>query len=349
MRKLFLSISLLAMAVAFGSCNKDSQVTPLKWDNGIPTEGVYAPEVQIAQLNIGANDVQQWQWDGTTLKRIVLTGETVGIIDFAYAGGLLSQVTENIGNGKTTRFTYNNGQLSHIAVNIDGEREADMQVRHDQYGRTTGADIRFSGSYLLSLLRQYRNGNPDMAANEMAEWSVLGTLAEWLEHLGILDESLDNKIDHNFSLTYNWNNYNVMSEVLDGSVRLELDAQHVVDDLSLLPENIRMAIYTYLSEHNKLPVRVSFSNIATYTFDSMNNPYYGYQGNGLSVRNLSRNNILGSQANGEMTVELLIGDWSFTLYRKPINKSVDRSYHYNWKDYPIQMTGNGLTVITYNN
>lgn len=327
MKKSFLPVVATALLLFVGACQRESLVIPIVEEDETLKDELYTPDVLIDHVAKGVADKEQWTWDGKTLRSIALTGNTEGKTTFLYADNRVSKVVTSTDKVRILRYTYADGKMNRYNVDVDGEQEASVTVTRNAEGRIGGADICFSGRYVLDLLNRYRNGDDALvtAPNPMEKPSTTP----------------------NFKLTYNWYDGNVASEVMNGEVRLEIDPQRVTDDLSFLPENLRMMVNLYLESHNKLPVKVGFSNVVTYTYDENKNPYHGYLGDGLTARNLSKNNILTSTSTGNIRVTFLIGSREITLFNRDINDKVELTYLYNEAGYPVQISGNSLTVLTY--
>ena len=302
--------------------------------------------VYIDHVAKGVTDEEQWTWKGNTLESIALTGNTQGEIAFTYADNRVSMVT-NTGSQRVLRYSYAGGTMSHYSVDVDGEQEASVSVTRNSEGRISGADIYFSGRYVMDMTSRFRNGDDALITARPAYRQAMEQLSSTMEWMGVSDNDVDSKLDHNFKLVFNWYDGNVASEVMDGAVRLEIDPQRVADNLSLLPEAVQALVYSYLSSHNKLPAKIAFSNVVTYTFDEKENPYHGYQGDGLTALNLSKNNILTANTDGNIRVSLLVFGREITLSDRNVSDKAERTYLYNEKGYPVQIAGDGLTVLTY--
>lgn len=347
MKKSFLPVVATALLLFVGACQRESLVIPIVEEDETLKDELYTPDVLIDHVAIGVADMEQWTWDGKTLRSIALTGSTEGKTTFLYADNRVSKVVTSTDKVRILHYTYANGKMNRYNVDVDGEQEASVTVTRNGEGRIGGADINFSGRYVLDLVDRYRNGDDALVTARPAYRPAMEQLSTTMEWMGVSDADVDSKLDHNFKLTLNWYNGNVASEVMNGEVRLEIDPQRVAEDLTFLPDNLRLLVYTYLVSHNKLPVKVGFSNVATYTFDEEKNPYHGYQGDGLTARNLSKNNILTATTNGNIRVSLLISGREITLSNRDINDKVELTYLYNEAGYPVQISGNSLTVLTY--
>lgn len=346
MKRLFLPVAAALMMLA-GACSTDSFVLPIVEEDETLKDELYAPDVLIDQVAMGVADKEQWIWDGNSLQRIDMTGDREGTVTFKYNDeGRVRKVTNTTNGERVINYTYADGKMHRYTVTVDGDQQASVSVTRNGEGRIGGADITFSGRYVLDMIERFRNGDNSLITARPAWQPALQQLANTLEEMGVVGESLD-KDNQNFHLTLNWYNGNVASEVLSGTVQLEIDPQRVVEDLTLLPDELRSMVYLYLSTHNQLPVKVSFSNVVTYTFDDNKNPYHGYLGDGITARNLSKNNILTARTNGNSRVTLTLFGRDITLSNRQVEKEVSLTYLYNNEGYPVQIAGDGLTVISY--
>lgn len=325
-----MAAALLMLAAA---CSTDSFVLPIVEEDETLKDELYAPDVLIDQVALGVADKEQWYWDGKSLQRIDMTGDREGAVSFKYDDNdRVRKVTNTTDGERVINYTYADGKMHRYTVTVDGDQQASVSVTRNGEGRIGGADITFSGRYVLDMLERFRNGDNSLIAGFPAGSDLQQPAA---------------KDNQNFHLTFNWYDGNVASEVLSGTVQLEIDPQRVVEDLTLLPDELRAMVYLYLSTHNQLPVKVSFSNVVTYTFDDNKNPYHGYLGDGLTARNLSKNNILTARTNGNSRVTLTLFGRDITLSTRQVEKEVSLTYLYNNEGYPVQIAGDGLTVITY--
>ena len=321
---------------------------PLYDEDETLKDELYTPEVRIDRVEKGIDRVEQWQWEEKRLTGIALTGETEGSVAFQYSDDRVEKVTTCTGEGeRVLYYTYADGKVKRYTVTVDGNQEGSVAINRNGEGRIGGADIYFSGRYVLGLVDRFRNGEGTLVAARPAYRPAMEQMASTLEGMNFSEEETDPKGEENFRLVFNWYEGNVASEVMSGAVRLEIDPEGIVEDLTLLPESIRQMVYVYLLSHNELPVKLTFSNIVTYTYDQMENPYHGYLGDGLAAQNLSKNNILTARANVNIRVDLILFGREITLINRQVEQDVERDYLYNARNYPVQIAGDGLTVITY--
>lgn len=347
MKKLFLPFAAVMLLLA-GACSHDSFVIPIVEEDETLKDELYNPDVLIDRVATGVSDEALWHWDGKSLQSIDLKGTREGAVSFKYDNdGRVRKVVASTDKDRVINYTYLDGKLKQYVVDVDGDQQAYLAVTRNGEGRIGGADINFSGRYVLDMLERFRNGDNALMMAHPAWMPAFEHFATTLQGMGAGEESFATKDDQNFRLTLNWYKGNVASEVLDGSVRLEIDPQRVMEDLALLPDELRALVYSFLSSHSKLPVKVSFSNIVTYTYDENKNPYHGYLGDGLAARNLSKNNILTARTNGNSRVDLIIFGRDITISNRQVEKNVELTYLYNEKGYPVQIAGDGLSVITY--
>jgi len=333
MKRLFLPVAAALLMLA-AACSTDSFVLPIVEEDETLKDELYAPDVLIDQVALGVADKEQWHWDGKSLQRIDMTGDRQGTVSFKYDdNGRVRKVTNTTDGERVINYTYADGKMRRYTVTVDGDQQASVLVTRNGEGRIGGADITFSGRYVLDMIERFRNGDNSLIAALPAGQPA--------------PEQPTAKDNQNFHLTLNWHDGNVASEVLSGIVQLEIDPQRVVEDLTLLPDELRAMVYLYLSTHNQLPVKISFNNIVTYTFDDNKNPYHGYLGDGITARNLSKNNILTARTNGNSRVMLTLFGRDITLSNRQVEKEVSLTYLYNNQGYPVQIAGDGLTVITY--
>lgn len=331
------------MLMSLVSCREDSYVIPLTKDNDVMNDEMYSPEVKIDQVKNGTVDVAQWVWNGDRLTDIRLSGNTEGTVKFSYAGDRVKEVVTTTDEQRRLVYTYSNNMLKRYSIFIDGDQKGTALVTRNSEDRISGANITFSGQYVIDMMQRFRNGDNTL----ISKYAMPQEFATLLDGMGATLDETASKETHNFKLVFNWYKGNVASEVLNGSVRLEIDPQRVVEDLSLLSAEMRMMVYSYLSSHNQLPVKVSFTDIATYTYDEMHNPYHGYLGDGLTAKCLSKNNILTATTKANMRIDILIGSLEIPLMNRNVNQESAYTYLYNDGGFPVHIAGDGLTVIDY--
>lgn len=347
MKKLFgLTLIVAAMALMC-SCNKE---------NGNLGEGLFQPAHKVTKIAQGGTTTQTWNW-GTSKLASINDAENGIEYTFAYGGDLLSNVTMRYADGQPTEniyYTYQGSLLSGIEIVEGSHTLMTMTVMHNADDHISSMNIDLSDYYLVQLARQMMGFGKkhksamdqvlsEATAHAIGEMTVMAVRGKQ----GQEKYTIANK---HFDLTYVWEKDNIVKETLQGNVAASATIADVADAFDF---GSLSSIINQMVGDEEWPLDATVNSVTTYTYDEKSNPFQYCWNDGVSAKNLSKNNVLSSTttgaADGTITITVpetipFLGGMSYPYTQtNDLGESHQYSYSYNKKKLPTTMTVDGKT------
>lgn len=359
MKKFLVAICALAMMAGAVSCKDKENEDPIE-EERVPeyAEGVFNPVMQLSTVAMDSVTIEEYVWEGDQLTSIRYSDGTT--VNYTYENGKLSKLTANVeGENEEVRYYYTGNLLASCELDVAGVKMMDMVMKHNDMNRIDSATVTMNIEYLSSLLGDI-TGKGRVLVNLLGR-STTETLAK-MAQVAKMDNSKFSLTGQNIILSLGWNGENVNAQYLSASLEVSLSSADItaIGDAGLfeIPEEMA-TLLPLIDMMGGLPFGITLTDTVTATYDTYYNPNYCNFGGLLSMSldspnlfgMLSLNNVLTTQHNGSVVLSMSFGGQTQELYNLPIaDEYNEASYQYNDKKYPTQKdTPEGLYTYTYKN
>lgn len=339
-RLLILSLSILGL-LTIVSCTKEVE--------GTLSEGIFQPKYKIQKITEGSNIISSWTW-GTSKLASISDKENHCEMTFNYSGDMLGSVLFTYDNGnedESIYYTYGGTLLTKVELVKGTTTMVTMIVNHNANDQISNINLEMSDSYLIALAMQ-QLGMGGKAITHLISPSAIDAITTLAKALPSKKGkySIENK---HFSITYTWENDNLVKEVLSGNITAEASLTDLGSAINMGP--YLDMILNYINLDQEFPLSCTVHRETNYSYDDNPNPLLFFWGNGIDAQNLSRNNITNSIATGaaDVTIVITIPDGIPLLggtdypYKQSFDLSGKTSYNYQYnnKHYPVSVTTDG--------
>ena len=337
MKKTLISLIVTMFIIGIVSCSKED--VPIPHEDGfaiqpVPSaDGVFNPTMKISSIADEQN-TETWTWGNDKLSEI---HEKHAQYKFSYMGSQISQI---IANGTledyddlvtmTTNFSYNGDHLTQMVNEINDEPMLSMTLQHNANDKISHVDIEMNSTDLSNYIDDFISSIfPDKNNTK----------------------NFDFNSDNIYSdLNWNGNNMSQMIFTANGEIVIKIGELqgilNAIDDNNLGNYTEIINIINAIDPNREIPITLEISDTTDYTYDSYNNPYYGFfycklGATNVVLKGLSQNNILTSTSYGTINIVLdnpLIPGLSFNHSIPIPTKTKTYQYQYNANGFPIAIT-----------
>lgn len=352
MKKVLMMLCAVAL-LAMTACKKDDPtetVTPSGGNGGggnggteqpeqVPQgEGIFSPSQKIDTIMIDGQVSEEWTW---TDRKLSLIDKQDGYSEFQYSGWQVTGMTTIVeGSPVDVAYRYLNNKLSSVDAYSGTMRAVSINFNHNHpAGKISDMSLDIN-STLLDLLSDFLGSDSifnffSSASKESSKFAIDTTV---------------------FNAFLTWQGDNVSRMILDGSITMKVtvgEARQVFPNF----DTLLAAVASFLTDTN-LKITLTIADTSIYTYDTLNNPFYGFLG-ALDVTTLSANNVTSLLASGvaklaSITVEVLFNPVTITQFPASIptsialpSRNMTYIYTYNNEGFPVTVTNSDGSVKQY--
>lgn len=239
MKKFLVAICALAMMAGAVSCKDKENEDPIE-EERVPeyAEGVFNPVMQLSTVAMDSVTIEEYVWEGNQLTSIRYSDGTT--VNYSYENGKLSKLTANVeGENEEVRYYYTGNLLASCELDVAGVKMMDMVMKHNDVNRIDSATVTMNIEYLSSLLGDI-TGKGRVLVNLLGR-STTETLAK-MAQVAKMDNSKLSLTNQNIVLSLGWNGENVDAQYLSASLEVSLSSADItaIGDAGLfeIPEEL---------------------------------------------------------------------------------------------------------------